>query len=65
VVGPRAGRLGAVGDVDGMAAAGIELLADSEMWRRASEAARADAERFSASRVVPEYEAFYEEVLAR
>jgi glycosyltransferase involved in cell wall biosynthesis len=48
-----------------MAAAGIELLADSEMWRRASEAARADAERFSASRVVPEYEAFYEEVLAR
>ena len=65
VVGPASGRLAAVGDVDGMAAAGVELLADPEAWRRASEAARADAERFSATRVVPEYEAFYEEVLAR
>jgi N-acetyl-alpha-D-glucosaminyl L-malate synthase BshA len=65
VVGPASGRLAAVGDVDGMAAAGVELLADPEAWRLASEAARADAERFSATRVVPEYEAFYEEVLAR
>ena len=59
------GYLAAVGDVDAMADAGIRLLRDSEHWQRASSAARAAAERFSADRIVPLYERFYEEVLSR
>jgi N-acetyl-alpha-D-glucosaminyl L-malate synthase BshA len=60
-----AGYLAPVGDVAAMAAAGIEVLADSHRWQRASEAARTLAERFSAERVVPMYEALYTEVLSR
>lgn len=59
------GYLAPVGDVDAMAAFGVELLADPQRWQRASEAARADAERFSAERVVTLYEDHYTEVLRR
>lgn len=60
------GRLLPVGDVDGMAAAAVELLTDRDLWRRMSEAARARAmEKFAAERVVPLYESYYEEVLSR
>jgi len=59
------GYLGAVGDVDGMAQAGIAFLSDPARWRRASAAARDGAVRFSADRIVPRYEAFYQEVLSR
>lgn len=65
VVTPEAGALAAVGDVEAMAAAGIALLGDREAWLRASEAARAGAERYSATRVVPMYERYYEEVLSK
>jgi N-acetyl-alpha-D-glucosaminyl L-malate synthase BshA len=65
VTSALSGRLTAVGDVDAMASAGIELLSDAALWAESSTAARADAERFSAERVVPEYEHYYEEVLAR
>lgn len=59
-----AGYLRAVGDVEGMAEGGVELLADEERWRAASEAARAVAvEKFSAEKVVPVYEAYYQRIL--
>lgn len=65
VPAPPAGHMLAVGDVEGMATAGVRVLSDRKLWQEASTSARAAAERFSADRVVPMYEAFYEEVLAR
>jgi L-malate glycosyltransferase len=59
------GYLAAVGDVDSMADAAIELLSDRDTWKRFSEAARAGAERFSSREIVAKYEAFYTEVLCR
>jgi N-acetyl-alpha-D-glucosaminyl L-malate synthase BshA len=54
------GALCAVGDVEGMARAAIDLLRDPERWRAASELAKADArERFSLDNVVAQYESFY------
>ncbi|MEJ2343260.1 MAG: N-acetyl-alpha-D-glucosaminyl L-malate synthase BshA [Gemmatimonadales bacterium] len=59
------GRLHPVGDVEAMAESAVELLSDSECWSRVSRAARESAvERFSSDRIVPQYESFYEEVLA-
>jgi L-malate glycosyltransferase len=57
-----AGILRPVGDVDGMAAAGLSLL-EGARWAEASAAARAQAAAFSADLVVPRYEAYYERVL--
>ncbi|MDT8341333.1 MAG: N-acetyl-alpha-D-glucosaminyl L-malate synthase BshA [Longimicrobiales bacterium] len=60
----EAGYLLPVGDVEGMAEAGIGLLRDEAAWKAASAAARRVAvERFSADRVVPLYEAHYRAVL--
>jgi N-acetyl-alpha-D-glucosaminyl L-malate synthase BshA len=54
------GALCAVGDVEGMARAAIDLLRDPERWRATSELAKADArERFSLDNVVAQYESFY------
>jgi N-acetyl-alpha-D-glucosaminyl L-malate synthase BshA len=61
----ESGYLAPVGDVEGMADAGIKLLSDRQRWQRFSGAARRGAERFSADRVVTEYENFYAEVLTR
>lgn len=59
------GVLRPVGDVDGMAAAAIELLSDGNAWRSMSDAAAIDArERFSENAVVAQYEALYTETLA-
>ena len=60
-----AGHLAPVGDVDAMADAAIALLSDPARWAAASDAARDAAERYSVDRVVPEYERYYEEVMAR
>jgi N-acetyl-alpha-D-glucosaminyl L-malate synthase BshA len=58
------GVLAPVGDVDGMAAAGIDILRDEARWRKMSEAARQLAtERFGVDRVVPMYESYYEKIL--
>jgi len=58
------GSLHAVGDVEGMAEASIELLRDSALWTRRSEAARARAvEHYAAERVIPRYEELYRRVL--
>jgi N-acetyl-alpha-D-glucosaminyl L-malate synthase BshA len=62
---PPAGHMLPVGDVDGMAAAGVKLLSDRDLWFAASAQAREAAERFSTDRIIPMYEAYYEEVLSR
>jgi N-acetyl-alpha-D-glucosaminyl L-malate synthase BshA len=60
------GILCAVGDVEGMAAAAIQLLRDTDRWTSMSELAAADArERFALDDVVAEYEAFYEYALQK
>ena len=53
-------------DVDGMAASAVKLLSDAALHRRIARGGlRAVHERFCAEEVVPRYEAFYEEALAR
>ncbi len=64
VIDGLTGRLHPVGDVESMAESSVELLSDSDLWKRVSKAARTSAvERFSADRIVPIYESFYAEVL--
>lgn len=58
------GFLHAVGDVESMAVSGIEVLTDDALHRRIARAARRVVrERFCAERVVPMYEAHYQQVL--
>jgi len=60
------GFLHPVGAVEEMAASGLQLLQDADLWASFSRAARTAAvERFSAELVVPMYERYYEEVLRR
>lgn len=59
------GFLAPVGAVDEMAEAAVELLSDPARWLKASQAARAAAERYSADLIVPKYEAYYAEVMKR
>ena len=65
VVPSDAGFLFPVGAVEEMAAAGIALLTDDARWKTASAAARTAAEGFSTESVIPMYEEYYREVLAR
>ncbi len=54
------GRLLAVGDVDGMAAAALSLLRDPTALDAMATAARQTAQqRFCTARIIPQYEAFY------
>ena len=58
------GVLRDVGDVEGMSAAAVDILASRERWESMSAAAAADArERFSQEEVVTRYEDFYTRVL--
>jgi N-acetyl-alpha-D-glucosaminyl L-malate synthase BshA len=51
-------------DLEGMAESAHRLLSDPELHRRAAAAARRVAhERYCDSKIVPEYEAYYEEIL--
>lgn len=60
------GRLLPVGDVDAMAEAAIALLSDDAALQAMATAARKDAQaRFCTTRIIPQYEQFYEELLAR
>lgn len=55
-----------VGDIDSMSAAAIALLNDAPRLQAMSQAARKTAQdRFCASRIIPEYESYYERVIAR
>jgi N-acetyl-alpha-D-glucosaminyl L-malate synthase BshA len=57
------GYLLEVGDVAGMAERALELLADPARLRQMGQRARAEAQRFCASLIIPRYEAFYQRVL--
>jgi glycosyltransferase involved in cell wall biosynthesis len=58
------GHLFDVGDIDGMARAGVRILTDKAHAKSLSQAGRRLAEeRFSVEAVVPRYEALYERVL--
>jgi N-acetyl-alpha-D-glucosaminyl L-malate synthase BshA len=58
------GRLFPVGDVESMAAAAVELFRDPDGYQAMAEAARRTAQtRYCASKILPLYERFYEEVL--
>lgn len=60
------GRLFPVGDVESMAQAAIELLTDDSKYTAMANAARQTAQkRYCASRIIPQYEAYYERVLSR
>ena len=58
------GALRDIGDVDGMATASIEILADRERWQTMSRDAAADARaRFARDDIVRQYEALYEDAV--
>ncbi len=60
------GRLFAVGDIEGMALASVDLLSDSAKYSAMASAARQTAQkRYCASRIIPQYEAYYARVLER
>ena len=60
------GRLFPVGDVEAMAAAAIDLLGHpDELASMAVRARKTAQDRFCASRIIPLYERYYEEVLGR
>jgi L-malate glycosyltransferase len=60
------GRLFPVGDVEGMAAAAIDLLSNDAKHEEMAAAARQTAQqRYCASKIIPHYEAYYERVIER
>jgi len=60
------GRLFPVGDTEQMADAAVELLGDPERLAEMARAGRAFAQaKYCASRIIPLYEKYYEEVLSR
>ena len=66
IVDGESGFLHAPDDVDGMAASALRLLTDDGLHRRITAAALERVQRrFCADEVVPRYEAYYEQVLAR
>ncbi|MFQ5846062.1 MAG: N-acetyl-alpha-D-glucosaminyl L-malate synthase BshA [Candidatus Methylomirabilales bacterium] len=59
------GMLYHVGDVEGMAQAALRVLTDDAHHHRVAQAARQRVlDHFDAARIIPEYEALYQEVLA-
>jgi N-acetyl-alpha-D-glucosaminyl L-malate synthase BshA len=62
----RSGFLAEVGDVETMAGYAIDILSDEKRLREMGKVARWEAQsRFCSSRIIPEYERFYERVLER
>jgi N-acetyl-alpha-D-glucosaminyl L-malate synthase BshA len=60
------GRLCAVGDVEAMAAAALELLENPTKLDAMATAARATAQsKFCAQKIIPQYEKFYVDVIGR
>jgi N-acetyl-alpha-D-glucosaminyl L-malate synthase BshA len=63
VVSESCARIAAVGDVEGLAAAAVEILRDENLARSMGASGRRRAEEmFDVDRVVPQYEALYERV---
>ncbi|HEV8493748.1 MAG TPA: N-acetyl-alpha-D-glucosaminyl L-malate synthase BshA [Candidatus Angelobacter sp.] len=62
----RSGYLAEVGDVETMARYAIDILSDEKRLREMGKVARWEAQtRFCSTRIIPEYEKFYERVLER
>jgi N-acetyl-alpha-D-glucosaminyl L-malate synthase BshA len=62
----RSGYLAEVGDVEAMTEYAIEILSDEKRLREMGKVARWEAQsRFCSSKIIPEYEKFYERVLER
>src|SRR6267154_4209850 len=62
----RNGFLAPVGDVDAMARYAIDILSDEKRLREMGKVARWEAQtRFCSTKIIPEYERFYERVLER
>jgi N-acetyl-alpha-D-glucosaminyl L-malate synthase BshA len=62
----RSGYLAEVGDVETMARYAIDVLSDEKRLREMGKVARWEAQtRFCSTRIIPEYEKFYERVLER
>jgi L-malate glycosyltransferase len=62
----RTGCLAEVGDVERMARCAVELLSDEKRLREMGYRARVMAQsRFCSTKIIPQYEQFYERVLAR
>ena len=59
------GYLSEVGDVDDMAKNAIHLLQDSEKIGQFRENALRQASRFDINEILPQYEAYYNEVIVR
>ena len=60
------GALCAVGDIEGMASAAVDILLDRERWQTMSTLAARDArERFDLEDIVEQYESFYDLALTR
>ena len=59
------GFLSDVGNIEEMAAYAIQLLSDDEMHQRFRKNALAQAKRFDIDNILPQYEAYYEEVLEK
>jgi glycosyltransferase involved in cell wall biosynthesis len=59
----QTGYLADVGDVDTMAAYAISILGQEEELQKFRTAALAQAKRFDLQEILPQYEAYYEEVL--
>ncbi len=60
------GCLESVGDIGRLAARAVELLTNAELHEKMAAAARKTAgNRFCTDRLIPQYEKYYEEVLAR
>jgi L-malate glycosyltransferase len=59
------GHMGNVGDVEAMAEMGVSILRDNRKWLAMSVASQqVAAERFGVDVIVPQYERYYERVLA-
>ncbi len=59
------GYLCDIGDIDSMAKYAIELLSNEELLQKFRKNALAQAQRFDIENILPHYEAYYEEVLAK
>ena len=64
VIEGETGFLRPVGDVEGMAAAVLEVLAPQRQAQMAWQARRSAVQRFSSSRILPQIESLYAEVVA-
>ena len=65
VVHGQNGYTAPLGDVDQMAAYALKLLKDQELWKAFSSHAENHAREFSLAKIIPQYEAYYEEVIAK